>query len=196
MTSSRHPGIGAARVAWRRFAQDERGFASIEFVLLTPLALAIALSSIELGVLMLRQMMLDYAVDSVVRGVRLGAYANVIDDASTTDRNELHDRLVEDICARSIIPSCQANLRLEMNSTALRAWTGIPPNANCVDRTETGTPVLNVRQGGENELVILRACALYDPLFPTNVLSRAVVVDSRTYYALISTNAFVIEPRS
>lgn len=168
----------------KAFRKSENGNATLDFILVLPAFMLIFTSAYEGGVLSTRQVMLERGVDVAVREVRIGILLN-----------PTHDSLTERICeAASIIPNCLSNLRLEMVSTDLRDFT--PPGADvaCVDRAETGTPVLNFNTGLNNEMMILRACALFDPVIPTNGLGKEIPKESGGAYALTATSAYVMEP--
>lgn len=175
---------------WQRFSRDQSGNGTIEFVLILPAFIAIFLSTFELGMLMSRQVMLDRGLDMAVRQVRLGL---VIEDEDTS----LHDAIKAQICANaSLIPNCLNEIRLEMQPINPRAWSIIPDAVDCVDRDDPGQPARNFVAGVSNQLMILRACALFDPYFPTTGLGAALPRMSGGAYGLISVSSFVIEPNS
>jgi Flp pilus assembly protein TadG len=60
----------------RRLGMSEAGTASVEFVIIVPVFLAIFMSAFESGLLTLRHAMLERAVDISVRNLRLGLWAN------------------------------------------------------------------------------------------------------------------------
>ena len=64
----------------------------------------------------------------------------------------------------------------------------------CVDRAELGPPVLNFNSGLNIELMVLRACALFDPMIPTSGLGKQIPKESGGAYALVATSAYVMEP--
>jgi len=49
--------------------------------------------------------------------------------------------------------------------------------------------------GQSNELVIVRACMLYDPIFPTSQLALERTTDQNGKSALVAVSAFTQEPR-
>ena len=167
----------------RRLA-GESGSASVEFVLMFPVMFALFMMSFELGMLTIRQVLLDRALDLTVREVRLGTIDPVTRDALT-------DRL----CAHaSAIPDCRAQVRLEMRSVDPFAWAGIPREPDCVDREDRAQPARAFAAGRENQLMVLRAYVLFDPYFPTSLLGSALPDISDGAYGLVSTSSFVIEP--
>lgn len=168
----------------RRFRRDQNGNATIEFVLLLPMMMTFCLSTIELGMLLSRQVMLERGIDIATRQVRIGTMQPVT-----------HDALVAAICdAALIIPDCINQLKLEMLRRDARAWTTMRPGADCVDRADPGQPPDEFNPGMQNELVVLRACTLFDPFFPTTGLGAQIPRESGDAYALIATSAYVVEP--
>lgn len=167
-----------------RFWRDDGGNSTIEFVLTFPAVMALMLAGVELGILALHHSALERAVDLTVRDIRLG-----------TGSAPQHDELKSLICQRAgFIDNCGANLRLEMVRADPRNWTGIDPTPDCTDQSEEVAPVRSFVNGRENELMILRACAKVEPLFPTAGLARYMALDGAGQYALMSTTAFVQEP--
>jgi len=186
MTMARHP---VSRFL-RHFGQDESGNGTIEFVLILPAFIAIFLSTFELGMLMSRQVMLDRGLDMAVRQVRLGL-------VSADAENSLHDVLKARICDNTaLIPNCLNEIRLEMQPIDPRNWSIIPDAVDCVDRDDPSQAARTFVAGLSNQLMILRACALFDPYFPTTGLGAALPRMSGGAYGLISVSSFVIEPNS
>ncbi|HVG47633.1 MAG TPA: TadE/TadG family type IV pilus assembly protein [Rubellimicrobium sp.] len=168
----------------RRFWVSEDGASTIEFVLVFPLIFLVFLSTVELGLLMTRQIMLDRGLDLAVRQVRLGAVNPVT-----------HDALKRLICRGAlIIPDCMNQLKLEMRPADPRAWTTLPASIDCVNRANPAEPVRGFTPGQSNELMMLRACSLFDPLFPTSGLGAQLHRQSGNASALVSSTTFVIEP--
>lgn len=168
----------------KAFRRNEDGNATLDFIMVLPAFMILFTSAYEGGVLSTRHVMLERGVDVAVRDVRIGALIN-----------PTHDQLSERICeAASIIPDCMANLRLEMVATSLRDFQPPGDDVACVDRADTGTPVLNFNTGLNNQMMILRACALFDPMIPTTGLGKEIPKRSGGAYALQATSAYVMEP--
>lgn len=169
----------------RRFRKDEDGQSTIEFAITFPAMLFLLLSGVELGMMTLQHSMLERALDITVRDIRLG-----------TGSAPQHDEIKTLICDRSgFIENCNDNMRLEMILVDPRAWSSISQNADCTDQSEDVAPVRSFVNGQENELMVLRACAKIDPVFPTTGLGANFVKDGGGQYSLISMSAFVQEPR-
>ena len=168
----------------RRFRKDEDGNGTIEFALFVPFFILLFLSSFEMGMLMARNVMLDRGVDIAVRALRLG---------TVTPLNE--STLKEAVCdAAVIIPDCENQIRLEMRQLDPRDWSMIPLAADCVDRGDPGAPIREFGGGASNELVIVRACSLFDPYTPLVGLGALLSDNGTEAYALVSTSAYVVEP--
>jgi TadE-like protein len=177
--------FGPVRLLFGRFSRSEDGSATIEFAITFPAMLFLMLSGIELGMITLQHSMLERALDMTVRDIRLG-----------TGTAPQHDEIKTMICARSgFIDNCAVNLRLEMIQVDPRNWVPISTEADCTDQSVEVSPVRSFVNGLENELMILRACAKFDPVFPTTGLGKNIAKDAAGQYSLVSTSAFVQEPR-
>ena len=173
----------------RRLAASQDGHATIEFVITFPALIFILLSGIELAMVSLNHSTLERAVDMTVRDIRLGT-GTMPEDADVN-----HENIKNTICDRAaFIPDCRENLRLEMVRMDPRNWTGLSNDVDCTDKSEDSLPVRNFRNGAENELMILRACVKFDPIFPTSGLGKQLAKDGAGQAALIATSAFVQEP--
>ncbi len=176
-----------------RAGAREDGNASVEFALLFPLFLTLFISSIESGLMSLRYVMLDRSVDLAVRELRLGLAI----EFSSMSATEAHDELKTRICSNTLmIPDCGNVLFLELISVNPDAWNIPSPNTQCVDRTEEINPTLNFNPGAANEMMIVRACAVVDPLVPDFGLGARFMKDASGGVALIASSAFVNEPDS
>jgi len=89
---------------------------------------------------------------------------------------------------------CMEEVKLEMMRKDIRNYVPISTQPDCVDRAEPGAPKIDFSEGGNNDLMILRVCALFDPVLPTAAIGAAVPKQSEGAYALVSTSSFVLEP--
>lgn len=168
----------------RRFRRDESGTASLEFVLVVPFFLALMMISIEMGFLTMRATFLERGLDIAAREVRLG-----------TGTAPQHDEIKQIICNNSVlIRDCESNLRLEMQPTDIRNLSELPQTADCTDLAEPAKPVRQFVPGQQNQLMLLRACLKYNPLFPTAVLGNTLIDDDNGQSSLVAVTAFVQEP--
>lgn len=170
---------------FRRFRGCVAGSAPMEFVLVFPIVMLLLLASLELGMLLTRQVMLDRGLDLAVRQVRLG----VIPDVT-------HETLSEMICDyTAMIPDCANQLRLEMVPVDPRGGGTLGEGADCVDRENTNKPLRSFTPGVSNQLMFLRVCALIDPYIPTTRLFFLRLPQvSGGAYALVSSSVYVMEP--
>ena len=168
----------------RRFHDNEDGNGTLEFVLVLPPLMVLFFANFEGGILSTRHVMLERGLDATVREVRIGAIPV-----------PTHDNLTARICRfAAIIPDCINQIRLEMVVRDPRNWIAPPAEIACVDREEEGEPTLTFNPGLNNELMILRVCALFDPILPTGSLGSAIPKESQGAYALVATASYVMEP--
>lgn len=168
-----------------RFRRSEAGNATIEFAITFPAVMMLLLSGIELAMSSLQHAMLERAMDMTVRDIRLG-----------TGTSPQHDEIKDLLCERAgFIDNCSDNMRLQMVEVDPRNWNWAGGTTQCVDHAEDAEPVIEFKQdAAENALMVLRACAKIDPIFPTTGLGAAMKGDDGQY-ALVSISAFVQEPR-
>ncbi len=173
------------RARLRVWQRAENGSATVEFVILFPVFIYLMLSSIEVGILTTRHVMLERGLDLAVREVRLNTGAPVgVDELRTMICN-----------GAAVIPDCLQSVKVEMKPLNLRALDNIPPRADCVDVNSPAQPVRNFTNGAANELMILRACVLFDPIIETSAFwAYRPPAASGGKYALVSTSAFAMEP--
>lgn len=168
----------------RRFAREDTGTATVEFMILVPFLISFITFSIELGAVTLRSAMLERGLDIAVREIRLG-----------TGSVPQHDAIKQIICENAlVINNCAEKLRLEMVPTDLRNFAGLDPTPDCTDAEEPTLPVRNFIPGAQNQLMLLRACVKYEPIFPEAMLGAALVKDSSGEVAMVTMSAFVQEP--
>lgn len=165
---------------WRR----EDGTATIEFVLIFPLLMYLFLSSIEVGVFLMRSVLLDRAVDINVRALRLGTLSPMTSD-------ELRAR----ICADALVLNdCESAMTIELVPISTATWEFPQEQVTCVNRDSDIDPVLEFNPGSQNEIMLVRACVIADPFFNTTPLVMELPLDASGGYAIASVSTFVNEP--
>lgn len=175
---------GRMRTAARRLTRQEEGTATIEFVLFFPVFLTVFMSAFESGLLMTRQVMLERAMDVSIRNLRLGSWDNPTPEL-----------LKQTICDwATVFPDCMDVMMLELRPVSTVTWTPLDPNITCVDRNEEIQPLVEFDAGSENEMMLVRACAVFDPIFPLTGLGLNLPLDASGGYQLAATSAFVNEP--
>lgn len=170
------------RTAARRLAGQEDGTATIEFVLFVPVFLTVFMSAFESGLLMTRQAMLERAMDVSIRDLRLGW-------------RPTHDELKARICAvATVFPNCLNAVMLELRPVDTTTWSPLNTNVTCVERNAPVQPLTTFVQGVPNEMMLVRACAVFDPIFPLTGMGLHLPLDVSGGYQLAASSAFVNEP--
>ena len=171
-----------------RFKRDEDGNATIEFVILFPMLMSIFLMGFEAGFYMVKNVMLEHAVDVAVRDVRLA-------NGGVPSFEGLKTRICDEAL---ILADCENKLQVEMRQvpTTPGATDIMRTKARCinVNSTDDSRDYTEYDGGASNELMLLRVCALSRPLFPTTHLSAGMIADNAGNYAIVSTTSFVTEP--
>ncbi|THH35696.1 pilus assembly protein [Aliishimia ponticola] len=172
--------------ALRRFGRDEDGHMIVEFALVIPLIFTIFMTSVELGIYQVRQMFLDRGTDMTVRLVRLN-----------TGADYTHAELKQMICEFSgFLDDCDDQLKLEMNPVDLRDFAGFDGAADCTDASEPVTPNRSFKHGIQHEMMLLRACYKFKPVFASTGLGYELKKhgDGAGMSKMVSVTAFVQEP--
>jgi len=168
----------------RRFRKEEDGQVMVEFALAIPLIFTMFLTSVEMGIYALRQSFLDRGLDMAIREIRLGTGSGIT-----------HSQIKSRICEYSgFLPDCDVALRLEMNPVDPRAFQGFGAAADCVDTSQAVTLPRNFGNGFEHQLMLMRACYKFDPIFPTTGLGYAFDKDGSGQATMVSLSGFVQEP--
>jgi hypothetical protein len=171
----------------RRFGRtlrEEDGTSTIPFVIFMPFFLVLVMSSLEMGMLMIRHVMLERAVDMSVRGLRLGIWTP-----------PTHTELKRTICNMAgVIPDCMNVLLIELRPVDTTTWQPLAAGPTCVDRAQSVQPVTTFNYGSGDNMMLIRACAKFDPIFPMTGMGFHLPKDNTGAYALVSSTAFVNEP--
>ena len=171
-----------------RLRQDESGTSTVEFVILFPLFMAIFFAAYESGYLMLRNVMLERSVDLAVRELRLG-------DPQPPTFAEFKQQICDNTWFTT---DCTNRVQVQLRPVDMTTWGPLGGDPRCVDvgwdNTIDPFDQTEYLVGGNNELMLVRVCALFQPLFPTTGLGLEMQYDGDGNYALVVTTAFVNEP--
>ncbi|PLL11126.1 pilus assembly protein TadE [Tabrizicola sp. TH137] len=169
----------------KRFRRDERGNATIEFVILMPLCFTIFAAALESGLMMLRWTSIDRASDIVIRSLRLGQYENP--DALMLRR---------EICDRTfMIEDCFENTVVDIREINRATFLMPDADAPCVTRAnEIIQPVVEVTPGQQNDLMLIRVCVTTDALFAGSTFAVPITYDAHGGYAISVASVYVNEP--
>lgn len=178
--------INRVKSRLKAFRKGESGaIIALEFMIMLPLIFGTFFMGFEMGMYSIRQMMLDRALEVTTRDVRLN-----------TQISWTHDELKTRICANSGgLDKCAENLRLEMVPMNPRDFTGLEANPDCPEVAHESRPVRGWTLGQQHELMLLRACYQFDPVFPTTGLGYYLQKNSEGEASMVSITAFVQEPR-
>jgi hypothetical protein len=171
-----------------KIRREEGGSSTVEFVLILPAYIWLLVMSIETGIITVRHALLEGGLDIAVRKVRL----------STTKVPD-YEEIRALVCANArFIQDCEKNLRLEMVKTDIRNYTPMGSQILCENAAEPtgkGDNDDNFDNSGQpNELMQIRACYKYNPLFPNGFLGSALKKDVNGQAAIVTMSAFVQEP--
>lgn len=168
----------------RRFSRNDRGVATVEFVLVFPVMLAMLFAMFDAGLIMVKYVVLEMSLDRVVRDVRLNGIAGGA-AGSTFFKQE--------VCAISpLLKDCENNLYVEMTPINTGS-TFTPSEVTCIDRTANNTPAIKFVPGVHNEIVYIRACVVVDRYFPTSLIG-IFTSDASGGIRLVADSAYVVEP--
>ncbi|AZL58367.1 pilus assembly protein [Tabrizicola piscis] len=179
-------------MAMRTFLADERGTATIEFVLLVPIILTIFFASFESSFYMIRSVMLERSVDIVVRDIRLGNLDNI-------DHSDLKELFCETSALVANIADCVDAMAVWMQPINTATFAMVAPPRYCVDRDEDiilePTPG-EFAYGSDNDIMLLRICLKEEPMFPTTIIGAGLMEGGEDdgSYAIVVTSVFVNEP--
>jgi len=169
----------------RHFVRDEQGTATAEFALMVPLFFSLFLIGVDAGQLKIRQVMLDRALDIAIRDLRLG-----------TLQQPTLAQLRSRVCANTaIFANCETDLLIELRPVNTATWVLPADPPACIDRSATINPVTTITGGGSNEMMIVRACMIVDPIFPTTPWALQLPLDANGGFQMFSLSSFVNEPR-
>jgi Flp pilus assembly protein TadG len=181
-TQSYLPAVLQRAVA--RFRRSEAGTATVEFVLMIWIFLAIFMASFESGLLMTRFVMMERALDMTVRDLRLG---NI--------ENPTHESVRAIICSRTVLfDDCNDIMMLELQPVSTTTWSPLNESVECVNRASEINPVDQFTEGTGDEMMLVRACAVFDPIFPGTGIGLRLPRVNGGGYAVVATSAFVNEP--
>jgi len=168
-----------------RALRREDGTASIEFVIFIPVVVMIFMASVESGFYMAKHVMMERGLDMVMRDVRLGKISPV---SQTTLRTKICE-------ATPFLSNCENILKIELRPVSTATFALPSTSTPCVNRGSAVQPAVTFTPGGSNEIMIVRVCAIQDPMFPTTGVGLRLRADAQGGYKMIATSFFVNEPR-
>ncbi|QBY00974.1 pilus assembly protein [Rhodophyticola sp. CCM32] len=172
----------------RRFSRSERATATTEFVIVFPIILILFIAVFETAMILTRQVMLERALDSTVRYMRL-----------TADLEVTHDQIAENVCANAlVIPNCTDILVLDLRVIDQTNYILPDEQTLCVDRDGMVRPANTFDPGRdagrENQLMLIRVCAVVDRILPLSGFGLNLTRDDTGGVHMTSATIFVNEP--
>jgi hypothetical protein len=170
------------------WARRQDGAATVEFVLLFPIFILLFISTIEASIMMMRQIMLERALEEATRPIRLGGSGSYQQDI-----------LVRDICdnVTILMPDCRESLVVELIPVNMNAFDLHDRTQRCISREQSTRPFANDHRftTPSSAIMVMRACYAADLLMPTSGLGNVMVADqdNRTM-RIVAATAFRIEP--
>ncbi|MEM1266575.1 MAG: TadE family protein [Pseudomonadota bacterium] len=169
--------------------RSEEGGATVEFVIVFPVFIAVVFAAFEGGLLMSRQMMVERAVDVAMRDVRLGL---LIEPGYDT----LRDRICD---TANVVKNCSQNLVVSTQVLDVGDAVDTTPT-ECFDRTATQeeldafNPADGHNTGGSSQIVVVKVCAIVDPIFKDFGLTTILRLDESGGFPIRTASAFLHEP--
>jgi len=169
----------------RGFLRDERATSTIEFVIMFPVIITLFVAVFETGMILTRQVLLERSLDEAVRVLRLVQGLTITaDDIQTA------------ICDNTgAIANCDQVLVVDLRLIDRNTYDIPMPDVTCVDRNQIDvTPSNQFQQGQDNDLVLIRTCAIVDRILPFSGFGLNLVRDDTGGLHMVASSVFVNEP--
>ena len=167
-----------------RFLRSREGSATVEFVIVFPVIIIIFVAAFETAMLLTRQVIMERSLDSAVRHLRL-----------TSGLSVTHDAIRENICENSpVLLNCNEALLLDLRVIDQETYSLPDYHTLCVDRSGVVNPANEFTPGAQNELMLVRVCALVDRILPISGLGLDLTRDDTGAIHLTAATIFVNEP--
>ena len=169
-----------------RFAKDQKGTSSLEFILIFPLFFMMFALSIESGFLTTQKIFLERSVDMTIRKLSL----------ETLWEDMTADKIAERICSEGVLSDCNDRLTIEAYVVDPNSGSFNLGPVKCLDISED--PDLQPSNsysgdGGYEKYLFIRVCLLVDPLFTATPLTPTLQLNSSGGYYLSAMGMLTIE---
>lgn len=179
-----------------RFARDEEGAVTIAALIWVVFFIFMMASAIEMGVTLTKQVLLDRATDLTARVIRLGM-EGMPSEATLRER----------VCQKAGFlggENCFDNVSVETFVVNRNNWSSSidahPLRCENFSDDFAPPPSATLEGGLSNQIMLMRVCLRVKPMMIDNPLAQALIrtapIDDPDHFALISTTAFVTEPRA
>lgn len=187
--------VTGLRTLIRDFARDDRATATMEFVIMFPVVITLFIAVFESGMILTRQVLMERSLDEAVRLLRL---VRAIEDPDTGEFRALTAADIEEaICNNTAaIPDCDTVLVVDLRVIDRSTYEIPMPDVSCVNRANLDVvPANQFRQGQDNDLVLIRACAVVDRILPFSGFGLNLVRDDTGGLHMVASSVFVNEPQ-
>jgi len=171
---------------YRAFRGDDQGTSTLEFLMVFPIFCFLIMAAYEVGHFTTVSAMLDRGLDQAVRDVRIGRNPDVTLSSLRSATCQYSRR----------IRNCEERLHIQLQPIEARGFVAPAQVASCIDVTTGLAPLNEFVDGGANELMLVRACVVVDPVFPSAILGAGVTQNADSTYSIVTTSAFVNEPNT
>ncbi|MBF9034036.1 pilus assembly protein [Rhodobacterales bacterium HKCCE2091] len=168
----------------RQFLRNDGGTATLEFVIVFPIIMILFIAAFETAMILCRQVMLERALDTTVRLLRL------TNDATVTD-----DEIREVVCGSTLIlHNCNDVLVVDLRVVDQVNYALPSEDSLCVDRDGVVNPANRFDPGAENQLMLIRVCAEVARILPFSGFGLNLTRDDNDNVHMTSASVFVNEP--
>jgi hypothetical protein len=177
--------MGWFRDRIRGFARDETATATVEFVIMLPIVMTLFVAVFETGMILSRQVLLERSLDEAVRILRLSRGLNL----TAAD-------IAQAICDNTgAIRDCDRVLVVDLRRIDQTTYALPEQDVTCVNRQDIDvTPANLFEQGQDNDLILIRTCAIIDRILPFSGFGLNLARDDTGGLHLVAASVFVNEP--
>jgi len=169
----------------RTFARDDRATATIEFVIMFPVVMMLFVAVFETGMILTRQVLMERSLDEAVRIIRLA-------QGLTLTNADIEQAICDNTGA---IPNCHDVLVVDLRRIDDTTYDIPMPDVACVNRNAMTLELGNGDEfGGDNEMILIRTCAIVDRLLPFSGFGLNLVRDDTGGLHITAASVFVNEP--
>lgn len=176
---------GRFRHAIMGFVRDETATSTMEFVIMLPIVMTLFVAVFESGMILSRQVLLERSLDEAVRTLRL-----------TRGLNLTAADIAQAICDNTAaIPDCRRVLVVDLRRIDQTTYALPAQDVACVNRRDIAvTPANLFEQGQDNDLILIRTCAIIDRILPFSGFALNLVRDDTGGIHVVASSVFVNEP--
>lgn len=169
----------------RAYARDDRATATMEFVIMFPVVIMMFIAVFETGMILSRQVLMERSLDEAVRIIRLA-------QGLTLTAADIEDAICDNTTS---IRNCDQVLVVDLRRIDRSTYDIPTPDVACVNRQDMTLTLGNqFEQGQDNELILIRTCAIIDRILPFSGLGLNLVRDDTGGLHMVAASVFVNEP--